>query len=129
MTEHRYWGTEQQKWIYPGDADYESFPQEDARQRRHQRFRDAIDAYDAARCAANGSDIAKEGMSERNKESIAPMISAAIRAAEHPSFATIDRELRHPKTHITLVSDTNGRHRIEIRGLMPNIDALTLGAC
>lgn len=26
MTEHRYWGTDKQKWIYPGDADYEAMP-------------------------------------------------------------------------------------------------------
>ncbi len=38
----------------------------------------AIDAYDAARCKAHGQDVRMSGMSQRNRESITPMIAAAI---------------------------------------------------
>lgn len=30
MSEHRYWDTDKQKWVYPGDADYVAFPESPA---------------------------------------------------------------------------------------------------
>lgn len=45
-------------------------------------LRAAVDAYDRARVFAHGhgDDMARHGMSERNKASIAPMILAAVEA-------------------------------------------------
>jgi hypothetical protein len=43
-------------------------------------LRKAVDAYDAARCRIHGQTVEDAGMSETNKQSIAPMIAAAIRA-------------------------------------------------
>ena len=40
----------------------------------------AVDAYDAERCKSHNQDVAVAGMSDRNKQSITPMISAAIAA-------------------------------------------------
>lgn len=48
----------------------------------------AVDAYDAARCKTHGQDVAKHGMSDTNKRTIAPMIGAAI-AAFHRKRAAI----------------------------------------
>ncbi len=55
----------------------------------------AVEGYDASRVASHGGTLERDGMSERNKEAIAPMIAAAIAAfhravSEHPSTIRYD---------------------------------------
>jgi hypothetical protein len=69
-------------------------------------LRAGVEGYDAARMAAHGE---KRGMSDRNKETITPMIAAAIEAfhrhmAEHWKGFAPDWQARH-----TQVADSVAR--------------------
>jgi hypothetical protein len=59
--------------------------------------RQAADAYDAARCRSHGQSVEVAGMSEKNKEFIAPMIRAALEvaaAAERARWIALIQEWR-----------------------------------
>lgn len=59
----------------------------------------AVDAYDAARCESYGKTVGQEGMSPRNKETIRPMIAAAVDA-----YQAAEKELARPESLSRLVA-------------------------
>jgi hypothetical protein len=63
-------------------------------------LREAVEGYDAARMAAHGQSGERHSMSDRNKETITPMIAAAVaafhrRMAEHWKGFAPDWQARH----------------------------------